>query len=91
MIVLLISSLLKRPELAYVAACGVMLLPSVLYAYMGVRLMKPLAYIVGVEGMPLLLDENGGVSQLMLWGVILVVIAGAVGAYMFMVTRACSH
>ena len=91
MIVLLISSLVKRMELAYVAACGVMLLPSVLYAYMGVRLLKPLAYIVGVEGMPLLLDENGGVSQLMLWGVVLIVIAGVTGAYMFMVTRVCSH
>lgn len=87
MIVLLISSLVKRMELAYVAACGVMLLPSVLYAYMGVRVLKPLAYIVGVEGMPLLLNENGGVSQILLWSVVLTVIAGTVGAYMFTVTN----
>ena len=87
MIVLLISSLVKRPELAYVAACGVMLLPSVLYAYMGVRLLKPLAFIVGVEGMPLLLGENGGVSQILLWSVVLTAIAGIVGAYMFTVTN----
>lgn len=82
MIVLLISSLVKRMELAYVSACGVMLLPSVLYAYMGVRLLKPLAYIVGVEAMPLLLDENGGVAHLMLWGVVLVVIAGTTCAWL---------
>lgn len=81
MFVLLISSLVKRMELAYVAACGVML-PSVLYAYMGVRLLKPLAYIVGVEGMPLLLDKNGGVSQILLQGVVLLVIAGVTGAYL---------
>lgn len=82
MIVLLISSLVKRMELAYVAACGVMLLPSVLYAYIGVRLLKPIAYIVGVEGMPLLLGENGGAAQLMLWGVVLVVIAGTTCAWL---------
>lgn len=76
MIVLLISALVKRMELAYVVACGVMLLPSVLYAYMGVRLLKPLAYIIVVDAMPLLLSENGGVSQLLLWGVALIVIAG---------------
>ncbi|MDE6726340.1 MAG: hypothetical protein K2J80_00200 [Oscillospiraceae bacterium] len=87
MIVLLISSLVKRPELAYIAACGVMMLPSVLYAYMDVRLLKPLAYIVGVEGMPLLLGENGWVSQFLLWGLVLFVIAGAAGAYMLMVTN----
>lgn len=87
MIVLLISSLVKRIELAYVVACGAMLLPSVLYAYMGVRLLKPLAYIVGVEAMPLLLVENGRVSQLMLWGVVLIVVASAAGAYMFTVTN----
>ena len=86
-IVMLISSHVRRMELAYIAASGIMLLPSVLYAYMGVRLLKPLAYIVGVESMPLLLDENGGIAQLMLWGVVLLVIAGAASAYMFMVTN----
>lgn len=82
MIVLLMSALVKRMELAYVAACGVMLLPSVLYAYMGVQLLKPLAYFVGVEAMPLLLGENGGVAQLMLWSVILIVIAGTACAWL---------
>lgn len=83
MIVLLISALVKRMELAYVVACGVMLLPSVLYAYMGVQLLKPLAYIIGVDAMPLLLSENGGVSQLLLWGVILFIIASAIGVWLF--------
>lgn len=82
MIVLLISSLVKRMELAYVAACGVMLLPSVLYAYMGVRLLKPLAYIVGVEGVPLLFSENGKVAQLLIWSVVLIIVAGTSVAWL---------
>ena len=83
MIVLMISALVKRMELACVAACGVVLLPSVLYAYMGIKQLKPLAYITGVEAMPLFLDENGGVSQLLLWGVMLIVIAITVCAWFF--------
>jgi len=91
MIVLLISALVKRMELAYVVACGVMLLPSVLYAYMGVRLLKPLAYIIVVDAMPLLLSENGGVSQLLLWGVALIVIAGTVWTWLFSKTNKVDH
>lgn len=82
MIVLLISSLVKRIELAYVVACSVMLLPSVLYAYMGVRLLKPLAYIVGVEAMPLLFSENGKVTQLLIWSVVLIIVAGTSVAWL---------
>ena len=86
-VVLLISSLIKRMELAYAAACGIMLLPSLLYAYMGIQILKPFAYIIGVEGMPLLLGENGGVSKFLLWGVVLVEIAGAVCAWLFAETN----
>lgn len=82
MIVLLISALVKRMELAYVAACGVMLLPSVLYAYMGVQLIKPLAYIIGVDAMPLLLSENGRVLQLLVWSVGLIIIACSAFAWL---------
>lgn len=89
MIVLLISALVKRMEFAYVAACGVMLLPSVLYAYMGVRLLKPLAYIIGVDAMPLLLSENGGISQLLLWGVMLIAVASSVSACLFLLITRC--
>ena len=91
MIVLFISALVKRMELAYVAACGVMLLPSVLYAYMGVQLLKPLAYIIGVDAMPLLLGENGGVSQLLLWGIILFIIASAIGVWLFVSANKSNH
>lgn len=86
-IVLLLSALAKRMELAYISACGVLLLPSVLYAYMGVQLLKPLAYIVGVESMPLLLVENGGVSQILIWGVVFIIIAGAASAWLFAVAH----
>lgn len=91
MIVLMISALVKRMELACVAACGVMLLPSVLYAYMGIKQLKPLAYIIGVEVMPLFLDENGGVSQLLLWGVMLIVIAITVCAWLFVTANRLYH
>lgn len=67
MIVLLISALVKRMEFAYIAACGVMLLQSLLYAYMGIQLLKPLSYIVAVEAVPLIIAENGGISKLALW------------------------
>lgn len=81
-IVLLISSLVKRMELAYVAACSVMLLPSVLYVYMGVQLLKPLAYIICVETMPLLFSENGKVTQLLIWSVVLIIVAGTSVAWL---------
>lgn len=91
MIVLLISALAKRMEIAYAAACGVTLLPSLLYAYMGIQILKPFAYIVGVEGVPLLLGENGGVSQLLMWGVVLIAMAGAVYAWLFAEANKLNH
>ena len=53
-LVLLVSSCVKRVEIAYVAGCGVMLTPSLLYAYVGIEIFRPLAYITSVEAVPLL-------------------------------------
>lgn len=67
-ITLLLSKLAGRMERAYLAATVGLLLPSLLYAYLGVGLFRPLALILPVEAVPLLLPENGAVSTALLWG-----------------------
>ncbi len=58
MLSLLVSSCGKRMEAAYVSVCGVMLLPSLLYSYMGLAPMKYLSLSVPISAMPLLQSEN---------------------------------
>ena len=62
-IVLFISDLFRRQETAYITAAGVMLLPSLLYAYMGIEIFRPLSVILPVEAMPLLNARSGAVSD----------------------------
>ena len=73
-LVLLVSSSVKRVEIAYIAGCGIMLIPSLLYAYVGIEIFRPLAYITSVETMPLLTHANGAITQFLLWGVSLITI-----------------
>lgn len=75
-LVLLISSCAKRVEIACIAGCGIMLIPSLLYAYVGIEVFRPLAYIISVEAVPLLVQANGGITQLLVWGVALTIFAG---------------
>ena len=75
-LVLLVSSFVKRVEIAYIAGCGIMLIPSLLYAYVGIEIFRPLAYITSVEAVPLLTLASGTITQFLLWGVALTVIAG---------------
>ena len=58
MLSLLVSSCIKRMEAAYIAVCAVMLLPSLLYSYMGLAPMKYLSLSVPISAMPLLQSEN---------------------------------
>ena len=58
MLSLLVSSCVKRMEAAYIAVCAVMLLPSLLYSYMGLAPMKYLSLSVPISTMPLLQSEN---------------------------------
>ncbi|MCH5272750.1 MAG: hypothetical protein J1E35_03680, partial [Lachnospiraceae bacterium] len=74
-IVLLVSNCVKRVEIAYIAGCGIMLIPSLLYVYVGIEVFRPLAYITSVEAVPLLTHANGVVIQFLLWGIGLIVIA----------------
>lgn len=75
-LVLLVSNCVKRVEIAYIAGCGIMLIPSLLYAYVGIEVFRPLAYIMSVEAVPLLVHANGAITQFVLWGVTLTIIAG---------------
>ena len=59
-IVLFISSRVKRVEIAYIVSCGIMLSPSLLYAYVGIEMFRPFAYITSLEAVPLLTHANGG-------------------------------
>ena len=66
---LLLSSRVKRTEIAYIAACAVLLVPSLLSAYMGIEVFRPLSVILPVEAMPVLLENNGGMTGLIPWGI----------------------
>lgn len=75
-LVLLVSNCVKRVEIANIAGCGIMLIPSLLYAYVGIEVFRPLAYIMSVEAVPLLVHANGAITQFVLRGVALTIIAG---------------
>ncbi len=62
MLSLLISSCVKRMEAAYISVCAVMLLPSLLYSYMGLAPMKYLSLSVPISAIPLLQGENAIVN-----------------------------
>ena len=82
-IVLLISSRMKRIEVAYITASGVMLLPSLLYAYMGIEVFRPLAIILPVEAMPLLTVRSGAASGVLVWSAALMGIAAIIIVWLF--------
>ncbi len=66
-IVLFISGLCRRPERACVAACAVAVLPSALYAYVGVPALRPLSVILPIETMPLLTPSSASLTPLLPW------------------------
>ena len=82
-LVLFISNCAQRMEIAYIAGCGIMLVPSLLYAYVGIELFRPLSYITSVEAVPLLSRENGSIAQFSLWGLALAIIAGLASVWLF--------
>lgn len=61
-ITLLISSFIKRIEAAYIAVLTALLLPSLLYSYMGLVSMKYLSLSVPLSAIPLIQSENPIVS-----------------------------
>lgn len=53
MLTMLISSFMKRQETAYIGSCTVILLPSVLYLYLGLQPLKYVSLTLLVELMPI--------------------------------------
>ena len=58
-----------------------MLIPSLLYAYVGIEIFQPLVYITSVEAVPLL--THGAITQFLLWGVAFILIVGLAFAWLF--------
>lgn len=72
MLTMLVSSLMKRLETAYIATCGVILLPSVLYLYLGLEPLKYLSLALPIEAIPLLIDTSGkGIAVFVVFGLLL--------------------
>ena len=86
-IVLLISSRMKRMEVAYIATSAVTLLPSLLYAYMGIGVFRPLSIILPVAAMPLLTAASGATSVCFPWFVALMGIATIIIVWLFVSTN----
>lgn len=64
MVTMWISSLMKRLETAYIAACAMVILPSVLYLYLGLEPLKYISLALPVKVTPLLLAGGGGAAML---------------------------
>lgn len=82
-VVLAVSSLASRTEAAYVAACAVTVVPSLLYAYMNIDALAPLSLIVPVEAMSLLIDAGGAVSALLAWSAALAAVTAVAIVWLF--------
>lgn len=55
---LLVSANAKRMETAYIGICGVLLLPSLLYSYVGLEPMKYMSLSVPLAAMPIIQTAN---------------------------------
>ena len=60
MLTMLISSGMKRMETAYIATCGVIILPSVLYLFIGLEPLKYLSLALPVQVIPMMTEDAGG-------------------------------
>ena len=64
MLTLLISAYVKRLETAYIVTARVIVLPSVLYFYMGIEPLKYLSLALPIEVMPILINGNKGIIKM---------------------------
>lgn len=76
MLTMLVSAFMKRMDISYIAACGVMLLPSALYLYMGLEPLRYLSLVPPVEVMPLLTDSKGGGYVIIVVYLLMVILIG---------------
>lgn len=68
MLTMLISSFMKRMETAYISTCGIILLPSVLYLYLGLEPLKYLSLALPIATMPIILQMQQTVTLIALCG-----------------------
>ena len=73
MLTMLISSFMKRLETAYISACGVMLLPSLLYLYFGLEPMKYLSLVLLVEATPIIQNMQSFVNVFAVLGMVVTI------------------
>ena len=85
MLSLLVSSSIKRMEAAYIAVCAVMLLPSLLYSYMGLAPMKYLSLSVPISAVLLLQSENA-ITNIF---IVIVCFITLIGISTYMLCRKC--
>lgn len=64
MLTMLISAYMKRLETAYIVTTGVIVLPSVLYFYMGIEPLKYLSLALLIEVMPILINGDKGIVKI---------------------------
>lgn len=74
MLTILISSHMKRLETAYITTCGVILLPSTLYLYVGLEPLKYLSLALSVEVIPLVQTNQPLISLCVIGGLLIVMI-----------------
>ena len=73
MLTMLISSFMKRLETAYISACGVILLPSLLYLYLGLEPMKYLSLVLLVEATPVIQNMQSFVNVFAVLGMVVTI------------------
>lgn len=73
MLTMLISSFMKRLETAYISACGVILLPSLLYLYLGLEPMKYLSLVLLVEATPVIQNMQSFVNVFAVLGTVVTI------------------
>lgn len=73
MLTMLISAHMKRLENAYIATCGVILLPSVLYLFIGLSPLKYLSLGLLVELIPILQSTSSFISLCLLLSLPLII------------------
>ncbi len=80
--VLFISGCARRTETACIASAAATLLPSLLYAYMGIGIFRPLSVILPVAAMPILTPADGAASAYLPWLAAITAIAACAEAKM---------
>ena len=78
MVTLLLSSCMKRVDVSYIFVCGVLLLPSLLYFYVGLEPLKYLSFTLPMGAMSLVQTAQPIISLIVVCGVMIVLIGTSI-------------